>query len=249
MVELVPLPASGRRFVGTRRVRLGDASPAGRLRLDAVARYLQDVAADDAADAAVDGERSWVVRRTAVQVTRPCVLGERVTLTTWCGGTGSRWADRRTSLVGDRGGSIEASSIWVHIDPSSGRPTPLPAGFASCYGEAAGGRTVRARLWLPDPTPDPTPGPSARTWPLRWTDFDALGHVNNAVAWAAVEEALADRRDLRAPVVVEVEHKTSIEPGDRPVLVTDDEGGHLRRVWLRVEGVTAVAARVERIAG
>src|SRR3954451_11967811 len=41
---LIPVPVEGRRFVARRAVRLGDASPGGRLRLDAIARYLQDVA-------------------------------------------------------------------------------------------------------------------------------------------------------------------------------------------------------------
>ena len=47
----MPLPSAGRTFTGERIVRLGDVSPAGRLRLDAVARYLQDIATDDAVDA------------------------------------------------------------------------------------------------------------------------------------------------------------------------------------------------------
>ena len=38
-------------YQASRRVRLGDASPRGRLRLDACARYLQDIANDDSRDA------------------------------------------------------------------------------------------------------------------------------------------------------------------------------------------------------
>ena len=48
--ELHPHTATGRRFTTTRSVRLGDVDPAGLLRLDATARYLQDVATDDADD-------------------------------------------------------------------------------------------------------------------------------------------------------------------------------------------------------
>ena len=39
---LVPLPESGRVYRDARRVRLGDSSPGGRLRYDAVARYLHN---------------------------------------------------------------------------------------------------------------------------------------------------------------------------------------------------------------
>ncbi|HEX2302423.1 MAG TPA: hypothetical protein VHH57_02265, partial [Gaiella sp.] len=43
----LPIPTSGRTFSAERRVRLADMDEHGRLRLDAVARFLQDVAIDD----------------------------------------------------------------------------------------------------------------------------------------------------------------------------------------------------------
>src|SRR6478672_9106154 len=93
---LIPVPVRGRRFVGHRTVRLADASPAGRLRLDAVARHLQDVADDDARDAGLGQDGTWVVRRTVVEVHRAPVFREALELTTFCSGVGSRWAERRT---------------------------------------------------------------------------------------------------------------------------------------------------------
>ena len=53
-------PGAGRRFVATRRVRLGDVLPSGDARLDAIARYLQDVAADDGHDAGIDSHLVWL---------------------------------------------------------------------------------------------------------------------------------------------------------------------------------------------
>ena len=49
--ELPERPATGRVVVRTRPVRLGDVDERGRLRLDATARYLQDIATDDVNDA------------------------------------------------------------------------------------------------------------------------------------------------------------------------------------------------------
>jgi acyl-ACP thioesterase len=46
-----PHPASGRVFTVSRVVRSTDVTPDGRLRLDALARYLQEAAEDDVADA------------------------------------------------------------------------------------------------------------------------------------------------------------------------------------------------------
>ena len=68
---------------------------------------------------------------------------------------------------------------------------------------AAGGRTVRARQTLPTRPPD---GAAVGQWPVRVTDFDVLGHVNNAIYWAMLEELLAARRDLRAPMTIVLEH-------------------------------------------
>ena len=188
MSDLVPRPASGRVFEGARRVRLADVSPAGRLRLDAAARFLQDLSADDTADAALADAEAWVVRKTVIEVAAFPRYLEPLALATWCSGTGSHWAERRISIVGERGGAIEAATTWVHIDLDSGRPTRIPAGFDELYGEAHGGRKVKARLDHPDPPDGELDG---FAWPLRFTDFDVLGHVNNAACWQIVEQALS----------------------------------------------------------
>ncbi|HSL56869.1 MAG TPA: acyl-ACP thioesterase domain-containing protein [Acidimicrobiales bacterium] len=207
---LVPLPAAGRRFARERRVRLGDVTARGRLRLDALARYVQDVSNDDTVDAALDDDMAWVVRRTVIDVRRPAALRELVSLTTFCGGVGGRWAERRVVVAGERGADIDVGTLWVHLDLDSGRPKALPAQFHELYGEAAGGRTIRARLHLGAPPPDVAWQP----WQQRITDLDVLGHMNNAVAWAVVEEELADRGGLtrRLPVRAEVEHPGAVEP-------------------------------------
>ncbi len=222
--ELVPVPTEGRTFTATRRVRLGDADPSGRLRLDAVARLLQDVGNDDIADAGLDPGAPWVTRRTAVVAGRWPRIGERLTFTTFCGGLGSRWAERRSSITGDRGGHVEVAALWVHLDPGTNRPAPLPPDFLERYASAAGGRTVRARLRHPAP-PDDAP---TRPWPLRATDLDVLGHVNNAATWAAVEDELA-RRGV-TPEAAELEYRAAIEPTDDVELRA--AGGEDGTVWI-----------------
>src|SRR3546814_14342014 len=101
--ELVPRPPRSRGFGGARRVRMGDVSPAGRLRLDAATRYLQDLSADDTADSALPDAEAWVVRRTILEVRSFPRYLEPLALATWCYGTGSHWADHRVSLVGEGG--------------------------------------------------------------------------------------------------------------------------------------------------
>ena len=58
-VELLPPNPVGRRFSAERTVRLGDVDSAGFVRLDAVTRYLQDVASDDALDAGLPNAMGW----------------------------------------------------------------------------------------------------------------------------------------------------------------------------------------------
>jgi len=213
-------------------VRLGDVSPKGRLRLDAAARYLQDIAADDGHDAIGAEADPWVVRRTTMHVVRFPVLRERITLTTWASGAGSRWAERRTSVVGERGGRIEAAALWVHVDLATGRPKRLSAEFWATYGDAVGGRTVHARLHHGDPPP----GSTATAWPVRFADFDVLGHVNNAVYWAIVEELF----DLRAPCTVTLEYRGGIDRGQAvSVVVAGDD------LWVLAGGAVAATGRIE----
>ena len=64
---MVTLPAEGRVFTHRDRVTLADVSPSGRARLDALARWLQDAAYDDALDSGLDGG-AWIVRRLALRV-------------------------------------------------------------------------------------------------------------------------------------------------------------------------------------
>jgi acyl-ACP thioesterase len=208
---VIPAPERGRRFVASRTVRLGDAGLDGALRLDALARFLQDIAADDAHEVGLRAA-TWVVRRTTLELHGRPSYGERIELTTFCGGLGSRWAERRTSVVGPSS-RIEASSLWVHLD-ERGRPAALPGIFLDAYGEAAGGRTASSRLAHPSPPPDATRTP----WPLRPTDFDVLGHVNNAVFWTIVED------DPPAAGTVTLEYRTPIEPGTDVDLVVAPDG-------------------------
>jgi len=64
-------------FRAGRRVRLADADPTGRLRLDACARYLQDIGNDDTTDSGMDhADTTWVVRRAVVDVHRRPRWGE-----------------------------------------------------------------------------------------------------------------------------------------------------------------------------
>ncbi len=244
---LVPLPTTGRTFTARRRVRLGDVSPNGRMRLDSVARFVQDVSNDDTVDAGLIDDMAWVVRRTVIEVHAEARLREELALTTFCGGTGSRWAERRVSARGEHGAHIETATVWVHLDMATGRPLRLPEQFHQIYDEAAGGRTVRAKLEHDSP---PSDQGDRSPWPLRFSDFDVLDHVNNAVAWAAVEETRVGHKNLRAPLRAEVEYRDAIERGDEVERVVTEHADGSLSLWLvdaTTPGRVFVSGRVSRL--
>jgi acyl-ACP thioesterase len=211
----------------------------GRLRLDAVARYLQDVATDDVAETGWGApEHLWVVRRYRIDVVAPFLDDREVELVTWGSGVGPAAAGRRTTLAGDRDGRIEADSVWIHLAPN-GRAARLD-GFG-VYAESAAGRAVSTKKILPDP---PTDG--GRTpWRLRATDLDVLGHANNAIHWQAVEDTLLPRRlDPRLPFRAQLEYRHALDLGDDLELAEFGVGDAIGLGFLVGTTVKAVA-RVE----
>lgn len=247
-VGFLPLPTAGRVFTGHRRVRLGDAAPGGRVRFDALARYLQDVAEDDAADAGWPQAVGWVVRRTSMHVRRFPVLGERLRLETFCSGRAAAWAERTTTITGDGGGSLQATSVWVAIDLRSGRPTRLGDLFDRVYGPSAGDRRASARLLLPAPAAEVVE--RGRQWPLRFSDLDALGHVNNGISWSAVEDALAadgcpgwlSGNQGRWPALsVTLEHHRATRADDHPTLCHQRSEGTVDLWLVEATGVLTAA--------
>src|SRR5262245_17888858 len=83
----IPVPDRGRTLSATRRIRLADMDAQGRLRLDAVARFLQDIAIDDVQETGWGmPEHLWYVRRIRIDVLNPFLEDREVDLTTWCSG-------------------------------------------------------------------------------------------------------------------------------------------------------------------
>jgi acyl-ACP thioesterase len=242
--EYVDLPAAGRVYRSSRRVHLGDVDAAGTVRLEALARFLQDVATDDADDAELSEARGvWVLRSSDLEFVRPPVYHEAVELATFCSGTGPRWAERRTRLVGDRGALVDAAALWVFVDRESGRPLALDDDFHVRYAESAAGRRVRGRLVHDAPPADA----DWREWPLRTSDFDVLDHVNNARSLEAVEDELLRRVPGRVPRRARIEYRGTLERHDGVALastVTPAGDDLALAVWLAVDGDVRVSATV-----
>jgi acyl-ACP thioesterase len=213
-----------------RHVGLADVGPDARARLDGIARIVQDVSDADSSSVEIDGMGLWILRRMDLQITTAPRFRADVTGSTWCSGVGARWAERTTQLHVADTLCVEAVAIWVHTDPATGAPSRLPAGFDAVWGATAAGRTVSARLRHRAPPADAP----RRVWPLRATDIDVVGHVNNAAYWAAIEEELALRGRPRVRTA-EIEFRSGLDPADSvDIAIVGNDSGFA--AWLLVDG-------------
>lgn len=234
--HFAPLAPDGRRVVRRRAVRLSDVTAAGRLRLDALARYLQDVAGDDVDDVGITG--AWVLRRLEMAMGTLPAIRDEVELTTFCSGYGARFAERRTTVQVAGRPAVEAVALWVYVD-DAGRPAPLEEWFFEHYATAAAGRRVRSRLRLAGPPA----GAGRRDWPLRASDVDVLDHVNNAASCEAIEDEIRRHWSDRRLAHAEIEYRGPVDLDEPVELVTAPEDSILR-AWLTVHGDPRTAAAV-----
>jgi acyl-ACP thioesterase len=243
LTELVPRPREGRVFEQVFRPGFADCAPSGRTRLDALARWLQDVAYADVVEADMAATAVWVVRRTRIRVDRFPRFGETYGLATFCSGMGRMWAERRTSIarLGESGSDVEAVSLWVHLDPENWRPSAFSEEEISLYGASAGGRRVTARLRhaLPNSVADRS------AWTFRATELDIAGHINNAAYWQPLEEELLGGSEPEPERIdIELEFRTPCQPGEKFLL---RDGA--RRWIVSADGETHASVLLAGLAG
>ena len=234
----IPRPAQGRTFSAQRRVRLSDMDAHGRLRLDAVARFLQDIAIDDVQETGWGmPEHLWFVRRIRIDVLRPFLADREVELTTWCSGVAAIAAGRRWSVRGDAGGEIEVDSVWIHLDAAA---NPARIEDFGVYAEATQGRHVSTKLELPDPPADALRSPLGaardRCRPPRAREQRRL--------LAGGRGALRRGARFAAPVQVELDYRQPIDLGEEIEVARFDDavafvaGGAVRAVARVSSGTT-----------
>lgn len=210
----------GHSYTTSYLVRGADITPERQLRLDGIARYLQDIAVDNLKDATfAESDPDWLVRRTIIDVIEPVFWPDRLTLTRWCEATSNRWCNMRITLRGEETGTpddprplghIETQAFWIRFNIE----TLMPARFSDeGYAYLSKGVTDTRLKWFPlndNTTPEDVVEVPYR---LRHTDFDLYQHVNNAAYWSIAEDFLQGSELLKNPHRGIVEYLTAIPLG------------------------------------
>lgn len=232
--EIGPPPPTGRIFEKELRPGVADAAPSGRARLDAIARWLQDMAYLDIVDAGLEHRGAWIVRRSRIRVEAAPSFGEDLLLRTFCSGIGRFCAERRTVIEGATA-SVDAVAIWVCLEPERQVPMRFDDEFSAVYAESARGRGASVRLRHPSPPAEAERG----RWTFDVTDLDVAGHVNNSHYWRILESELCDGSE---PVAIdaEIEHLAPAQPGEAAILRAGDG------IWV-ADGEGEVLASIRRL--
>ena len=194
---------------------IADAIGGGRVRLDAIARWLQDVAYADLLDAGFDEGGVWIVRRVRLRVDSFPRFGEPVTLRTYCSGLGRFAAERRTTIARRVGGRRGGRALG--LDRRVGPPGEVPGAVR---------RALRRERRGPRRAGSPTPSRAAARGRAHGVDLPGRGHRRRRPRQQLplLGAPRGAPRGLRAGRIdTEIEHRDPARPG-AAFVVGDGDG-------------------------
>ena len=218
--------SNDRIFTSSRRVRVSDCDQEGKVRIDAIARYLQDIGFDDTNDIGVGDGGLWVARKIEIEFPDTSSWPKRnemIKLETYCGGVGGASAERIVKISSGKE-EIVASTIWVHVD-RNGKPDKVPGWLSTAYPKAKKIKAPKSGKSESDFS-----GAKKIRFPIRQSDFDVNGHVNNAVSFVALNEAGAEI-GASAPLELEVQYLSPISNTENiELLIEQNDNGFEARL-------------------
>ncbi len=225
-------------------VRAYEVGPDERASVLTVADYFQEAAGEHARAGGVEGfdfggrHGTWVLHRLRIRLAERPRMRQRVEVETWPSGRDRVRASRDYRLWGDGPAPLAVgTSAWFVIDVERRRPVPLPAGL-----EAFGPAEPASALAFGDPPVAPEAVEHARTFAVRRSDLDRVGHANNVrfLEWAL--EALPSDAGLRE---IEVLYQAEAVVGDAVVSEAGPLAGGARahRLSREADGTPFALAR------
>jgi acyl-ACP thioesterase len=241
---LAAMPDTGYVYRTSWPVATGDIDDELHLRLDGVARYIQEVGAENLADTGeAEAHPHWIVNRTVIDVIEPIKWPSDVTFSRWCSALSLRWCTMRVDLVGSEGGRIETEGFWIAINADTLTPSRVSDTLTEKFASTTTEHRLKWRKWLDDPDVVDTVTPFA----LRRTDIDFFQHVTNAAYWHAIHEVIAEHRDVcTAPYRAVVEYRKPIRFGEA-VTIQSKRSGDEVHVALAVGDDVRAAALLRKL--
>lgn len=244
VMPLAVLPQSGYVYQTGWRLATTDIDEQKRLRLDGVARYIQEVGAEHLADAKLaDVHPHWIVLRTVIDVFEPIEIPSDITFRRWCAALSTRWCSMRVQLEGSAGGRIETEGFWICMNKDTLTPSRLSDDCIARFSGTTDNHRLKWRSWLADPILHGT----KTLFPLRRTDVDLFHHVNNTIYWHGVHEILSQVTELGdTPYRAVLEYRSPIKFGESVTLLSEQEGDAVR-MQFTVDNEVRAAALVRKI--
>ncbi len=179
------------------RVRSYECDAYGHVNNAVYLHYMQEAALEASGDAGYDMAaydrlgQFWLIRETDIEYIHPLRYGDTVGVQTWV--EDFRRVRSRRHYVFKNGDAIvaRAATDWVYLDRQTLRPAPVPEEMVRAFAPERAGGSRAAREPFPEAPPPPA-GMHRMERRVAWRDIDSVGHVNNAVYLAYIEEAGID---------------------------------------------------------
>lgn len=224
------------------KVRYSEVDRDGKLDIPSVINYFQDCSTFQSESLGVGVEylknekRAWLLNSWQVEFIKDAVLMQDIEIGTWSYGASGVYGFRNFVLNGNAGERlVNANSLWVFTDISSGRPVKVEPKDVEMYGfEPPIDMTDYGRKIKTDGEGEKKPSFAVRKYHI-----DTNGHVNNAIYVQFAMEYLDEAKTVKT---LRAEYKKSAVYGDiivpvvyinentMTVSLNDENGGTYARV-------------------
>ena len=166
------------------------------LRPKALLNYLQEAATVHSERAGygskklMDQGHAWILHRIGIHIHRPPVLGEELRIHTWHKGVKRFRAYRDFEILNGREKLVSVASLWLFIDLNHKKIIRVPENVSEYYTvEEKHAIDMDIDNWKPSMNYEPE---KFKTIAIRHSDYDPLGHVNNALYFDFLENLTDD---------------------------------------------------------
>ncbi len=209
----------------THRIGLFDIDYRFKLRVEAVARFFQEIAVHHSTGIGAGPEvllkkgLVWFLSRLEIEFFRYPTLGDEIRIVTWSRGFKGYKGYREYLIESSQGEVARGSGVWLFFDFMRKRITKVPPEISERY-------EIEEERWFDKEIDDWTFG--GRIEPekemeisLRHSDFDVNGHVNNTVYLCFLETLYhgALKRDGQSVKNIKIKFSREIDREQRHIRV------------------------------